>query len=109
MRAYYYRYPEAGYGGSFHDWALSDTPAPYSSWGNGAAMRISPAAYAYDTLDEVLLWSEHFTALTHNHPEGIKGGQATAAAIFIARKGGSKADIRDFIEDRFGYDLSRMV
>jgi ADP-ribosylglycohydrolase len=57
----------------------------------------------------VLLWSEHFTALTHNHPEGVKGGQATAAAIFIARKGGSKADIRDFIEDRFGYDLSRTV
>jgi ADP-ribosylglycohydrolase len=109
MREYYYRYPQAGYGGSFHDWALSAAPAPYSSWGNGAAMRISPAAYAYDTLDEVLLWSEHFTALTHNHPEGIKGGQATAAAIFIARKGGSKADIRHFIEDRFGYDLSRTV
>jgi ADP-ribosylglycohydrolase len=109
MRAYYYRYPDAGYGGSFHGWALSDSPAPYSSWGNGAAMRISPAAYAYDTLDEVLLWSEHFTALTHNHPEGVKGGLATAAAIFIARKGGSKADIRHFIEDRFGYDLSRTV
>jgi ADP-ribosylglycohydrolase len=109
MRAYYYRYPEAGYGGSFHGWALSDDPSPYSSWGNGAAMRISPAAYAYDTLDEVLLWSEHFTALTHNHPEGIKGGQATAAAIFIARKGGSKADIRHFIENRFGYNLSRTV
>lgn len=109
MRAYYYRYPQAGYGGSFHDWALSDAPSPYSSWGNGAAMRISPAAYAYDTLDEVLLWSEHFTALTHNHPEGIKGGQATAAAIFIARKGGSKADIHHLIENRFGYDLSRTV
>jgi ADP-ribosylglycohydrolase len=109
MREYYYRYPQAGYGGSFHDWALSDAPAPYSSWGNGAAMRISPAAYAYDTLDEVLLRSEHFTALTHNHPEGVKGGQATAAAIFIARKGGSKTDICHFIEDSFGYDLSRTV
>jgi ADP-ribosylglycohydrolase len=109
MRAYYYRYPAAGYGGSFHGWALSDAPAPYSSWGNGAAMRISPAAYAYDTLEEVLLRSEHFTAVTHNHPEGVKGGQATAAAIFIARKGGSKADIRHFIEDRFGYNLSRTV
>lgn len=109
MRAYYYRYPAAGYGGSFHGWALSDDPAPYSSWGNGAAMRISPAAYAYDTLEEVLLRSEHFTAVTHNHPEGVKGGQATAAAIFIARKGGSKADIRHFIEDRFGYNLSRTV
>jgi ADP-ribosylglycohydrolase len=109
MREYYNRYPHAGYGGRFHEWALSDSPAPYSSWGNGAAMRISPVAYAFSALDEVLLNAELFTAVTHNHPEGIKGGQATAAAVFLARKGGSKADIRSFVQDRFGYDLSRTV
>lgn len=109
MRVYYDRYPHAGYGGRFHKWARSDAPSPYSSWGNGAAMRISPAAYAFNTLDEVLQQAERFTSVTHNHPEGIKGAQATAAAIFIARQGGSKQDIRQLVEDRFGYDLSRTV
>lgn len=91
MRDYYARYPRAGYGGRFHEWASSDDAPPYFSWGNGAAMRIGPAAYAFDTLAEVLLQAERFTAVTHSHPEGIKGGQATAAAIFIARQGGSKS------------------
>jgi ADP-ribosylglycohydrolase len=109
MKAYYLRYPHAGYGERFHDWALSDELAPYSSWGNGAAMRISPSAYAFDSLDSVLRQAAHFTSVTHNHPEGIKGGQATAAAIFIGRTGGSKSDIRDYIERTFGYDLSRTV
>lgn len=109
MRAYHERYPNAGYGARFHDWALSDDAAPYNSWGNGAAMRISPAAYAYDRLEEVLLQAERYTAVTHNHPEGIKGAQAIAAAIFIGRTGGSRMDIRNFVESSFGYDLSQTL
>jgi ADP-ribosylglycohydrolase len=109
MKTYYMRYPHAGYGGRFHEWASSDDLTPYFSWGNGAAMRISPSAYAYDTLEKVLRQAALFTGATHNHPEGIKGGQATAAAIFIGRTGGSKTDIRSYIERTFGYDLSRTV
>jgi ADP-ribosylglycohydrolase len=72
-------------------------------------MRISPAGFAYDDLDTVLAKAQEFTAITHNHPEGIKGGQATAAAIFLARTGSSKDDVKEFVEDRFGYDLSLHV
>jgi ADP-ribosylglycohydrolase len=109
MKAYYKRYPHAAYGGGFHRWARSGNMAPYNSWGNGAAMRISPAAYAYGTLEDVLRQARLFTAVTHDHPEGIKGGQATAAAIFIGRTGGSKADIRNYVQQNFGYDLGRTV
>lgn len=109
MKAYVKRYPHAGYGGGFDRWAHSDDSAPYNSWGNGAAMRISPAAYAYGTLDDVLRQARHFTAVTHNHPEGIKGGQATAAAIFLARTGAAKADIRSHVETNFGYDLHQTL
>ena len=72
-------------------------------------MRISPVGFAYDTLEEVLERAEYFTAITHNHPEGIKGAQATAAAVFLARKGSSKEEIKAAIESRFGYDLSRSL
>lgn len=109
LKKFYHLYPGRGYGGSFHFWAMSDNPEPYNSWGNGAAMRISPAGYAYDNLDTVLQKAKEFTEITHNHPEGIKGGQATAAAIFLARKESSKDEIKDFIEKEFGYDLSRHV
>ena len=109
LKKFHHWYPEGGYGGSFHRWASSPNSAPYNSWGNGAAMRISPVSYAYNDLDTVLAKAEEFTAVTHNHPEGIKGGQATAAAIFLARTGKSKAEIRQFVEDRFRYDLSRHV
>jgi len=109
MKAYYKRYPFVSYGGRFREWARSDDIAPYSSWGNGAAMRISPAAYAYDTLEEVLRHAARFTGTTHDHPEGIKGGRTTAAAIFIARAGGSKAEIRSYVAKTFGYDLSATV
>jgi ADP-ribosylglycohydrolase len=106
LKAYYRRYPGAGYGGSFHRWARSDSTQPYNSWGNGAAMRISPVGYAYDTLEDVLDQAKRYTEITHNHPEGIKGAQATAAAIFMSRAGESKAGIRKLVEERFGYDLS---
>ena len=106
MKEYYRRYPHAGYGAFFHHWARSEDSRPYNSWGNGAAMRISPVGFAYDTLEDVLEQAEYFTAITHNHPEGIKGAQATAAAVFLARKGSSKEEIKAAIESLFGYDLS---
>ena len=106
MRDYYARYPDAGYGGRFHDWARATDPAPYNSWGNGAAMRISPVGYVYATLEETMQAAARFTAVTHNHPEGIKGGQSVAAAIFLARTGHGKTALREFVEANFGYDLS---
>ena len=109
MKAYYHRYPAAGYGGRFHQWAQSPDSQAYNSWGNGAAMRISPAGFAYDSLETVLEKAAEFTAVTHNHPEGIKGGQATAAAIFLARTGHSKPEIREYIETTCHYDLSQTL
>ncbi len=107
MKEYYRRYPDAGYGGRFHHWAQNDDAEPYNSWGNGSAMRTSPVGFAFDNLDEVLEKAEHYAAFTHNHPEGIKGAQATAAAIFLARTGTGKSDIRNFISQRFNYNLTR--
>lgn len=109
LKAFYRWYPRAGFGSDFHRWARRGSPEPYNSWGNGAAMRISPVGFAFDDLDTVLKKAREFTEVTHDHPEGIKGGQATAAAIFLARTGESKDGIREFIEERFGYDLSRHV
>lgn len=108
LKTYYHRYP-AGYGGSFCVWAKSKSTAPYNSYGNGAAMRISPVGYAYNDLDTVLHKAQEFTEVTHNHPEGIKGAQATAAAIFLARTGNSKQAIKDYIETQFHYDLSQHI
>lgn len=107
LRSYYNSYPKAGYGGSFIGWACIPKMQAYDSWGNGAAMRISPAGWAYNTLEEVLEQAEKFTAVTHNHPEGIKGGQATAATIFLARTGFSKQQIKEYVEMNFAYDLNR--
>jgi ADP-ribosylglycohydrolase len=109
LKAFYRLYPDSGYGGSFHQWARSKTSKPYNSYGNGAAMRISPVGYALDDLATVLKKAEEFTAVTHNHPEGIKGGQCVAAAIFLARSGKAKEEIRHYVETQFGYDLSRHV
>lgn len=109
LKTFYRWYPHGGYGGSFHLWARSRHSEPYNSWGNGAAMRISPAGYAFDDLETVLTKAEEYTAITHNHPEGIKGGQSVAAAIYLARTGKTKDDIRQYVETRFGYDLSRHV
>lgn len=109
LRKYYNLYPDAGYGDSFHRWAQDRNAGPYNSWGNGAAMRISPVGYAYNDLDNVLLKAAEYTEITHNHPEGIKGGQATASAIFLARQGKSKEEIKEFIETKFQYDLNTHV
>ena len=100
------RYPNRGYGTSFFKWLAHDTPAPpYNSWGNGSAMRGSAVGFAYNDLDTVLKKAEKTAVVTHNHPEGIKGAQATAAAIFLARTGKNKAEIKAYIEQKFGYDL----
>jgi len=106
MKRYYHRYPDAGYGGNFARWARSEDACPYQSWGNGAAMRISPVGWAFDTLDEVLKKAMEYSLPTHDHPEGIKGAQATAAAVFLGRSGASKRELGEFITERFSYDLS---
>jgi ADP-ribosylglycohydrolase len=106
LKDYYSRYPGASFGGDFKRWAASDDTGPYGSWGNGSAMRVSPVAWAFDTLEEVLQRARESARVTHNHPEGIKGAQATAAAIFLARSGAAKREVRDEVERRFHYDLS---
>ena len=100
-------YPNSGYGVRFADWLYADAPKPYGSFGNGSAMRVSSAAWLYDDMDSVLHAAELTSAVTHDHPEGVKGAQATAAAILLARTGHGKAEIRAYIEQSFGYDLSR--
>lgn len=107
LKDYYHRYPNAGYGARFCAWAEKAESNPYNSWGNGAAMRISAVAYAFDTLDTVLAKATEYTAITHNHPEGIRGALATATAIYLARTGHSKAEIKTHITQEFGYDLQR--
>jgi ADP-ribosylglycohydrolase len=103
------RYPNAGYGGSFYDWLLTSEPRPYNSWGNGSAMRVAPVGFAFTTVEAVLHEAERSASVTHNHPEGIKGAQATALAVFMARSGASKEEIRDELARRFGYDLRRSI
>lgn len=103
------RHPHAGYGGSFIKWLHSPDPRPYNSWGNGAAMRVSPVGFAFSTENEVLAQAEQTAAITHNHPEGIKGAQATALAVFLARTGHDKAFIRNRIMHDFSYDLNRTI
>lgn len=101
------RYPDIGYGARFLSWLLMDDPQPCGSWGNGSAMRVSAAGWLFDDLDAVLRMAQLSADVSHNHPEGIKGAQATAAAIFLARTGHSKAHIRAYITEAFRYDLSR--
>ena len=100
------QYPSAGYGGNFNSWIWSDSPQPYNSWGNGSAMRTSAAGWLYHTLEDVERYAKVSAEVTHDHPEGIKGAQAVAAAIFMARTGSTKAEIRVHVEESYGYDLS---
>ena len=102
-------YPDAGYGGMFRKWLNSDNPQPYGSYGNGSAMRVSPVGMYAHSLEEALELAKISAEVTHNHPEGIKGAQATAAAIFLARQGVSKQEIRDYVAQTFNYDLSRTL
>ena len=103
------RYPDAGYGGTFHRWLHRDDAGPYGSWGNGSAMRVSPVALAFDDADVVLREAERSAAVTHDHPEGIRGAQAAALAVFRARSRTPRPEIRRELAERFGYDLSRTV
>lgn len=101
------KYPFAGYGGMFRRWLVSRHPKPYGSFGNGSAMRVSAVGFMYDTLEHTCEVAALTAMVTHNHPEGIKGAEATASAIFLARKGSTKAEIKAYVESGFGYDLSR--
>ncbi len=103
------RYFEVGYGGSFKKWLKGDAHLPYNSWGNGSAMRVSPIAWAFESEEKVLEEARKSAEITHNHPEGIKGAEATALAIFMARQGSTKEEIRERISTEFAYDLSRTV
>ena len=106
MRQYYCRYPHAGYGSLFRTWAANEKLGPYHSYGNGAAMRISPVGFACESLEEIMDKARLYTEITHDHPDGIKGAQAVAAAIYLARTDHSKKEIKDHIESCLGYDLS---
>ena len=101
MRALGKRYPLAGYGGRFTMWLLSNNPKPYNSFGNGSAMRVSPCGFAARTMEEAIALADAVTRVTHNHPEGMKGAEATAAAIFLARSGKTKQEIRAHIEQHY--------
>jgi ADP-ribosylglycohydrolase len=109
IKEYALQYPLAGYGGSFKKWMRGEITGPYNSWGNGSAMRVSPIAYAFGDLETVLAEAEKSAEVTHNHPEGIKGAQALAHAIFIALHGATKEDIRKQISSLYGYDLDRTI
>ena len=100
-------YPHRGYGGRFSRWIKLDDPKPYDSFGNGSAMRIAPIGFAFADAETTLEEAKRSAEVTHNHPEGIKGAQAVALAIWMARQGEGKAAIRHAIEKQFGYDLSR--
>ena len=99
------RYPRAGYGGRFRKWLAADKPHPYGSFGNGSAMRVSPVGLYAQSLDEALDLARMSACVTHNHPEGIKGAQAVAACIFMQIRGKSRYEIKQYVEDNFGYNL----
>ena len=107
MQKYGALYPHAGYGLRFSDWLDSEAPMPYNSWGNGSAMRVSAVAWLYNDLETVRHMARLSAEVTHNHPEGIKGAEATASAIFLARTGYTKDRIRQYIENEFSYALNR--
>jgi len=109
IRAFGRRHPRAGYGGAFIRWLFAEDPRPYNSWGNGSAMRVSPVGFAFGSEEEVLAEARETARITHDHPEGIRGAQATALAVFLARTGRGKEEIRGRIREAFGYDLDRTV
>lgn len=108
-KSYGRQYIHVGYGGSFRKWAKSEDTEPYNSWGNGSAMRVSPIGFAFNDLETVLQEAKRSAEVTHNHPEGIKGAQATAAAIFLGRTGHNKESIKNYIQNTCGYDLEQII
>lgn len=109
LKAFGRKYPNAGYGGTFINWIFQPEVQPYNSWGNGSAMRVTPVGLAFDEVEQVLSEAKRSAEVSHNHPEGIKGAQATALAVYLACYGESKATIRAEIAGQFGYDLNRTV
>lgn len=109
FKRYGRRYPNAGYGGMFYRWLHTPSSRPYNSFGNGSAMRVSPVGFAFDTIDEVLKEALRSAEVTHNHPEGVKGAQAIASAIFLARAGKERKEIAEYIEGQFGYNLHQTL
>lgn len=109
IKDYARKFPARGYGGMFAQWIRSDDMEAYNSWGNGSAMRVSAVGFAFDDLQSVISEAKRSAEVTHNHPEGIKGAQATAVAIYMARKGQSKEQIKAAIAKSFGYDLDRTL
>lgn len=109
MQSWGRRYPRAGYGGYFRRWLTARHPEPYNSFGNGSAMRVSAVGWLYDSLEKTRIVAKATANVTHNHPEGIKGAEATASAIFMARNGSSKEEIKKYIENEFHYDLNRTL
>lgn len=109
MQSWGRRYPRAGYGGYFRRWLTARHPQPYNSFGNGSAMRVSAVGWLYDSLEKTRTVAKATANVTHNHPEGIKGAEATASAIFMARNGSSKEEIKKYIENEFHYDLNRTL
>ncbi len=107
MHKWGHKYPYAGYGARFYYWVLDSIREPYNSWGNGSAMRVSSAGWLFDDLDTTRKVARWTAEVTHNHPEGVKGAEAIASAIFMARKGSSKEEIKEYIIREFAYDLSR--
>ena len=102
-------HPNAGYGGRFCGWLEEDNPQPYNSWGNGAGMRVSPVGLYAKTLDEALVLAALTASVSHNHPEGVKGAQAIATSVFLCKQGKSKQEIKDYVEQTFGYNLDRAI
>lgn len=109
FKKYYHQYPQVGYGGNFKKWAKSERCEPYNSWGNGSAMRVSPVGFAFNDLESVLKEAKRSAEVTHNHPEGINGAQAIAAAVFLARTGHTKVEIKNYIETQFKYNLNHTL
>jgi ADP-ribosylglycohydrolase len=103
------RYPNRGYGWHFGQWLYLDDPQPYYSWGNGSAMRVSPIGWAFDSLEETIEQAKPSAGITHNHPEGLKGAAAVAAALYLARTGEKKRIIKEYIAGEFEYDLDRTL
>lgn len=109
FKEYYRNDWKRGYGGKFTQWVFSKSEEPYNSWGNGSAMRVSPVGFAFNSIEKVLAEAKKSAEVTHNHCEGIKGAQATAAAVYLARTGESKDSIKSYIEGNFGYNLSDAI
>lgn len=109
LQSYALKYPKKEYGARFMKWMFSENPEPYNSFGNGAAMRVSAIGFYYDSLEKVMIEAEKSAIITHNHPEGIKGAKAVATAVFLAKEGKSKEDIKQFISNTFEYNLDRKL